>query len=201
MVAFFVFARFFESFDGDLDADLVAEFKAVRDSFCWIEHANDCACNPMFLNSKVKRLSEHADKPLWLAKTLADCKINRIAAERRFAPMDFFTVPTITFGVLYCFFVIGHDRRRILYVNVTKHPTSGWIMQQLREVFPFEASHKYLIFDRDQKFGFEVIAAVKTTRSFPTSFRRPRQSSIAERWVGSCRRDLVDETCWTTLLR
>jgi hypothetical protein len=61
--------------------------------------------------------------------------------------MDFFTVPTITFGVLYCFFVISHDRRRILHVNVTKYPTSGWIIQQLREAFPFEASHKYLIFD------------------------------------------------------
>ena len=44
------------------------------------------------------------------------------------AAMDVFTVPTITFGVRYCFFVIGHDRRRILHVNVTKHPTSGWIM-------------------------------------------------------------------------
>ena len=74
------------------------------------------------------------------------------------AAMDFFTVPTITFGVLYCFFIISHDRRRILHVNVTKHPTSSWIIQQLREAFPFEASHKYLIFDRDQKFGFEMIA-------------------------------------------
>ena len=110
------------------------------------------------------------------------------------AAMDFFTVPTITFGVLYCFFVIGHDRRRILHVNVTKHPTSGWIMQQLREAFPFEASHKCLIFDRDQKFGFEVIAAVKATRIIPkrTSFRSPWQNGIAERWVGSCRRDLLD---------
>jgi transposase InsO family protein len=110
------------------------------------------------------------------------------------AAMDFFTVPTITFGVLYCFFVIGHDRRRMLHVNVTKHPTSGWIIQQLREAFPFEASHQYLIFDRDQKFGFEVIAAVKATRIIPkrTSFRSPWQNGIAERWVGSCRRDLLD---------
>jgi putative transposase len=110
------------------------------------------------------------------------------------AAMDFFTVPTITFGVLYCFFIISHDRRRILHVNVTKHPTSGWIIQQLREAFPFEASHKYLIFDRDQKFGFEVIAAVKATRIIPkrTSFRSPWQNGIAERWVGSCRRDLLD---------
>jgi len=110
------------------------------------------------------------------------------------AAMDFFTVPTITFGVLYCFFVISHDRRRILHVNVTKHPTSGWIIQQLREAFPFVASHKYLIFDRDQKFGFEVIAAVKATSIIPkrTSFRSPWQNGIAERWVGSCRRDLLD---------
>jgi transposase InsO family protein len=110
------------------------------------------------------------------------------------AAMDFFTVPTITFGALYCFFVIRHDRRRILHVNVTKHPTSGWIIQQLREAFPFEASHKYLILDRDQKFGLEVIAAVKATGIIPkrTSFRSPWQNGIAERWVGSCRRDLLD---------
>ncbi|MGB7847729.1 MAG: integrase core domain-containing protein [Candidatus Acidiferrum sp.] len=110
------------------------------------------------------------------------------------AAMDFFTVPTITFGVLYCFFVISHDRRRILHVNVTKHPTSGWIIQQLREAFPFEASYKYLIFDRDQKFGFEVIAAVKATRITPkrTSFRSPWQNGVVERWVGSCRRDFLD---------
>src|SRR6266566_1708300 len=110
------------------------------------------------------------------------------------AAMDFFTGPTITFGMLYCFFVISHDRRRILHVNVTKHPTSGWIIQQLREAFPFEASQKYLIFDRDQKFGFEVIAAVKATRIIPkqTSFRSPWQNGVAERWVGSCRRDLLD---------
>jgi putative transposase len=81
--------------------------------------------------------------------------------------MDFFTVPTITFGVLYCFFVISHDRRRVLHLNVTKHPTSGWIIQQLRETFPFAASHNYLIFDRDQKFGFAVIAAVKATGIIP----------------------------------
>jgi putative transposase len=110
------------------------------------------------------------------------------------AAMDFFTVPTITFGVLYCFFIISHDRRRILHINVTKHPTSGWIIQQMREAFPFEASRKYLIFDRDQKFGFEVIAVVKATRIIPkrTSFRSPWQNGIAERWVGSCRRDLLD---------
>ena len=115
------------------------------------------------------------------------------------AAMDFFTVPTITFSALYCFFVISHDRRRILHVNVTKHPTSGWIIQQLREAFPFEASRKYPIFDRDQKFGFEVIAAVKATRMIPkrTSFRSVpgRMASRSGGW------EAADETCWTTLLR
>jgi hypothetical protein len=53
---------------------------------------------------------------------------------------------------------VGLDRRRILHVHLTKHPTNSWILQQLREAFPLEASQKYLIFDRDQKFGFEVIA-------------------------------------------
>jgi len=53
------------------------------------------------------------------------------------AAMDFFTVPTITSDALYCFFVIAHSRRRILHVNVTKHPTSLWAVQQLREAFPF----------------------------------------------------------------
>jgi putative transposase len=108
--------------------------------------------------------------------------------------MDFFTVPTMTFGVFYCFFVIRHNRRRILRVNVTKQPTSGWITQQLREAFPIETSLKYLIFDRDRKFGFEVIAAVKATGIIPkrTSFRSPWQNGIAERWVGGCRRDLLD---------
>ena len=110
------------------------------------------------------------------------------------AAMDFFSVPTLTFGVLYCFFVIGHDRRRILHCNVTRHPTSAWVVQQLREAFPYDSASKYLILDRDTKFGFEVLAAVKSLGANPvrTSFRSPWQNGVAERWVGSCRRDLLD---------
>ena len=110
------------------------------------------------------------------------------------AAMDFFTVPTFTFGVLYCFFVIAHDRRRILHFNVTRYPTSFWVVQQLREAFPYDRSIEYLIFDRDSKFGDEVLAAVKATGSTPTrtSFRSPWQNGLAERWVGSCKRDLLD---------
>src|SRR3989449_9092851 len=80
------------------------------------------------------------------------------------AAMDFFTVPTITFGVLYCFFVISHDRRRILHFNITKHPTSSWIIQQLREAFPFGAAPRFLIHDRDAKYGTDVPAAIRSLK-------------------------------------
>src|SRR5215472_2435388 len=110
------------------------------------------------------------------------------------AAMDFFTVPTVNFSVLYCLFVISHDRRRILHFNVTNHPTSLWIIQQLREAFPFESAPRFLIFDRDAKYGLEVPVAVRSLsiRPVQTSFRCPWQNGIAERWIGSCRRDLLD---------
>jgi putative transposase len=59
------------------------------------------------------------------------------------AAMDFFSVLTVTSNVLYVFFIIGHDRRRILHFNVTRHPTSVWIVQQLREAFPYEPARKF----------------------------------------------------------
>jgi putative transposase len=110
------------------------------------------------------------------------------------AAMDFFTVPTLTFGVLYCFFVIGHDRRRVLHFNITRHPASIWIVQQLREAFPYQWAPRFLIFDRDAKYGLEVPVAVRSMaiRPIRSSFQSPRQNGIAERWVESCRRDLLD---------
>ena len=110
------------------------------------------------------------------------------------AAMDFFTVPTLRFSVLYVFFVLSHDRRQILHFNVTKHPTSLWVVQQLREAFPFESVPRFLIFDRDGKYGVEVPAAVRSLRIRPvrTSFESPWQNGVAERWVESCRLDLLD---------
>lgn len=108
--------------------------------------------------------------------------------------MDFFTVPTLTFRVLYCFFVIEHGRRKILHFNVTDHPTGPWIVQQLREVFSDSHPYRYAILDRDAKFGTDVIELMKASgievkHTAPSS---PWQNGVAERWVGSCRRELLD---------
>jgi transposase InsO family protein len=110
------------------------------------------------------------------------------------AAMNFFTVPTITFRVLYCFFIISHGRREILHFNVTCHPSAAWIIQQLREAFPDRSAPRFLIFDWDAKYGWEVPIAVRSMaiRAVRTSFQSPWQNGVAERWIESCRRDLLD---------
>lgn len=110
------------------------------------------------------------------------------------AAMDFFTVPTLTFGVLYCFFVIAHDRRRILRCNVTRYPTGAWVSQQLREAFPYDSAPRFLIHDREHTFDGEVLETVASLEitSVRIAVRSPWQNGIAERFVESCRRDLLN---------
>jgi len=110
------------------------------------------------------------------------------------AAMDFFTVPTVTFSLLYCFFVIHHDRGRILHFNVTCHPTSAWIVQQLREAFPYQSGPRFLAFDHDAKYGVDVPATIRSLNftCLQTALQSPWQNGVAERWVGSCRHELLD---------
>jgi len=110
------------------------------------------------------------------------------------AAFDFFTVPTLRFRTLYCFFAIEHDRRRILHFNVTFHPTSDWIVQQLREAFPLPCPYRYVLFDHDAKFGNDVFKFLGSSDLTPlrTSIRSPWQNGTAEPWVGSARRELLD---------
>jgi putative transposase len=107
---------------------------------------------------------------------------------------DFFTVPTLIFRTLYCFFAIEHGRRRILHLNCTQHPTTEWIVQQLREALPLPCPFEYALFDHDAKFGGDVVAFLKASGIKPmrTTVQSPWQNGIAERWVGSVRRELID---------
>jgi putative transposase len=116
------------------------------------------------------------------------------------AAMDFFTVPTLTFGVLYCFFVIGHDRRKILHFHVTRNPHALWVVQQLREAWAYTQPHRFLLFDRDAKFGAEVVSAVKDMGSEPTrtAFRCPWQKDYASHctsWVRCDTTSLARRRC------
>ena len=108
--------------------------------------------------------------------------------------MDFLVVPTIRFRLLYVWFVIDHGRRRILHFNVTTNPTTAWVNQQLREAFPGESAHDYLIYDNDTIFSDRITEAIKHVGMEPkrTALGSPWQNGIAERWVGSVRRELLD---------
>jgi hypothetical protein len=77
---------------------------------------------------------------------------------------------------------------------VISHPTSAWVIQQLREAFPYDSAPGYLIFDRCPQFNGEVTEIVRSLgiESKRTSFKSPWQNGIAKRWVGTCRRDLLD---------
>ena len=103
--------------------------------------------------------------------------------------IDFFTMPTIRFQVLYVFLVLAHDRRRIVHFNVTAHPTAEWTGQQLREAFPFEQVPRHLLRDRDGIFGGEFrkdveAMGIKEVLSAPCS---PWQRAYMERVIGTIR--------------
>ena len=108
--------------------------------------------------------------------------------------IDFFTVPTIRFQVLYVFLVLAHDRRRIVHFNVTAHPTAAWAGQQLREAFPFEQVPRYLLRDRDGIFGREFRKDVEAMgiQAVQSAPRSPWQRAYVERVIGTIRRECLD---------
>jgi putative transposase len=108
--------------------------------------------------------------------------------------VDFLTVPTVTFGVLYVFFVLSLERRRVLHINVTAHPYAAWAAQQIVEAISPDVSVQRLIRDRDSIFGSVFNARVRNlgVRQMVIARRSPWQNGFAERWVGTLRRELLD---------
>jgi hypothetical protein len=110
------------------------------------------------------------------------------------AAIDFFTVPTVTFRVLFVFVVLSHERRRVAHFGVTEHPTQEWTMQQMREAFPWDQAPRYLLRDRDAIYGRDFSATTRDmgTEEVLTAPRSPWQNPYAERLVGSIRRECLD---------
>ena len=108
--------------------------------------------------------------------------------------MDFFTVPTVTFKVLFVFVVLAHDRRRVVHFNVTDAPTAQWTAQQLVEAFPWETAPRYLLRDRDAVYGvvFSSRAQALGIREVKTAPRSPWQNPYVERLIGTLRRECLD---------
>jgi transposase InsO family protein len=113
---------------------------------------------------------------------------------RSMASIDFLTVPTATFHVLYVFLVLSHDRRRVVHWNVTSHPGAQWTAQQIIEAFPEDTAPKYMIRARDGIYGDRFHGRVEGMgiEQILTAPRSPWQNSYAERLVGSVRRECLD---------
>ena len=108
--------------------------------------------------------------------------------------VDFFVVPTLTFRVLFVFVVLAHDRRQIVHVNVTGHPTAAWTSQQLRNAFPWDTAPRFLLHDRDGTYGDQFRACLDAMGidEVLTAPRSPWQNPYVERLIGSMRRECVD---------
>jgi putative transposase len=106
---------------------------------------------------------------------------------------DFFVVPTVTYRLLFVLVVLAHDRRRIVHVAVTDHPTAAWTAQQLRNAFPEDHAPRYLLHDRDTVFT-DVASTIGAMQihEVVTAARSPWQNAYVERLIGSIRRECLD---------
>jgi hypothetical protein len=94
--------------------------------------------------------------------------------------LDFFTVATVRFEILFVLILLEHDRRRTRHFNITAHPTAAWTAQQVVEAFPWETAPRYLLRDRDGVYGaaFRQRVAGLGIEEVLTAPRSPWQSSL-----------------------
>ncbi len=107
---------------------------------------------------------------------------------------DLFTVPTLTFKTLYVLIFIAHGRRELVHVNVTANPTAAWVWRQLIEATPWGNKPRHLLRDRDAVYGrdFRQRARRIGIDAIATPVRSPRANAVAERVIGTLRRECLD---------
>jgi transposase InsO family protein len=110
------------------------------------------------------------------------------------AAIDLCVVPTTTFERLFAFLIVGHDRRQLLWIEVTRRPTAEWLARQITEAFPWATAPRYLIRDNDRSYGHVFTSRVRAMgiRDRPISPASPWQNGIAERLIGTLRRECLD---------
>ena len=124
--------------------------------------------------------------PTW--RTFLRNQVDGIAA------IDMFVVVTAGFRLLYVSVILSHARRKILHLNVTQHPTAGWLSRQITEAFPWDTAPRYLLRDRDTSYGgcFQERARVMWIKEVVTAPRSPWQNPYVERVIGSIRHECLD---------
>ena len=107
---------------------------------------------------------------------------------------NFLPVFDLFFRQVYLFFIVELTSRRIVHFNVTAHPKDAWVAQQLREATPFGQAPRFLIRDRDGKYGqtFKRVAATSGIEILRTPYHAPKANAICERFLGSVRRECLD---------
>ena len=110
------------------------------------------------------------------------------------AAIDFFTVPTATFRVLYVLLVLRHERRRLVHFRVAEYPTANWTAQQIVEAFPYDEGPRFLLRDNDGIYGdeFQRRVAALGIQEVTISYHSPWQNPYVERLIGSIRRECLD---------
>jgi transposase InsO family protein len=108
--------------------------------------------------------------------------------------VDFFTVPTATFQILFVFLVLSHDRRKVLHFNVTDSPSANWTARQITQAFPYDNAPRFLLRDRDCIYGKTFRERLKSMdiAEVITAARSPWQNPYVERMIGTIRRDCLD---------
>jgi putative transposase len=137
----------------------------------------------------VSRLLERLSRPP--SQTWRTFLTNHLASA---ASIDFFTVPTLTGRVLFVLVVLSHQRRRIVHVNVTAHPTAIWAAQQLVDAFPDDTAPRWLQRDRDRIYGdtFQRRLAGMGISEVVSAPASPWQNPFVERLIGSIRRECLN---------